>query len=131
MTRPGAGSGESKLETVISYLLITGVIISLVLVVVGIVLFYRNTGHLSLNLEDRNVYLHGRDFFSFLYELLSFKYTQDSAIFFMALGIAVLILTPYVRVIASAIYFGWRKDTKYALITLFVLIILTVSLVLH
>ncbi len=54
-----------------------------------------------------------------------------SAVFFITLGIVVLILTPYIRVIASVIYFGIRKDYKYVIITLFVLTALTISLYLH
>jgi len=49
----------------------------------------------------------------------------------MTLGVATLILTPFVRVIASALYFVWRKNTKYVLITAFVLVALTVSLASH
>jgi len=52
-------------------------------------------------------------------------------VFLMTLGIATLILTPFVRVIASALYFAWKRDTRYVLITAFVLVALTVSLALH
>jgi uncharacterized membrane protein len=45
--------------------------------------------------------------------------------------IAVLILTPYARVVMSVLYFIGRRDIKYTLITLFVLILLTLSLLLH
>jgi len=56
---------------------------------------------------------------------------NGSAILFMTAGIMVLILTPYIRVIASVIYFGWEKNFKYVLITLFVLVVVTLSLALH
>ena len=49
----------------------------------------------------------------------------------MTLGIALLILTPYARVILSVLYFIGRKDLKYILITLFVFILLTISLLFH
>ncbi len=49
----------------------------------------------------------------------------------MTAGVIVLMLTPYLRVVLSAAYFAWEKDAKYVLITLFVLIVLTLSLVLH
>ncbi len=49
----------------------------------------------------------------------------------MTLGIAILILTPYARVIMSILYFIGRKDMKYTLITLFVFILLTISLLFH
>ena len=43
MTSPGLGSGESKLETVVSYILIIGVVISVLLEIIGISLFYKHT----------------------------------------------------------------------------------------
>jgi uncharacterized membrane protein len=42
------GSGESKLETTISYLLIVGVVISLFLEVFGLILFYRSYANLNI-----------------------------------------------------------------------------------
>jgi uncharacterized membrane protein len=41
------------------------------------------------------------------------------------------LLTPYVRVILSAVFFTREKNFKYMMITIFVLIILTISLTLH
>lgn len=131
MTKTGLGSGESKLETIISYLLIIGVITSLVLETIGIVLFYHSYGHLNILLQDRAMFIHGQNFFSFIYGLFGGEYNQNSAILFMTLGIVALILTPYVRVIASALYFAWKRDAKYVVITVFVLIVLSVSLALH
>jgi uncharacterized membrane protein len=46
----------------------------------------------------------------------------------MTLGIAILMLTPYVRVILSVIHFSREKNVKYVLITFFVLALLTISL---
>jgi uncharacterized membrane protein len=47
------------------------------------------------------------------------------------LGIGVLLLTPYVRVLASLVYFATvERDPKYALFTAFVLAVLTYSLLL-
>ena len=42
-----------------------------------------------------------------------------------------MILTPFVRVIVSAMYFAWKRDARYVLITAFVLVALTISLALH
>jgi len=48
------------------------------------------------------------------------------------LGIAVLMLTPYVRVLASMLYFAFiERNTKYTLFTGFVLTTLTYSLLLR
>jgi uncharacterized membrane protein len=124
------GSGESKLETAISYLLIVGVIVSLVLELVGIVLLYRSYGNLAIS-QDPSLFIRGRDFFSFIYQQLAGSHQAGAGIFFMTAGIIVLILTPYVRLVASVVYFALEKNTKYVVITLFVLIVVTLSLTLH
>ena len=125
------GSGESKLETLISYLLIIGVILSLFLEVIGVVIFYRSHGHLNILLEDKAMFVHGENFFVFLAQWFKGGHTVNTALLFMTLGMVTLVLTPFVRVIASALYFAWKKDVKYVLITAFVLLVLTISLALH
>ena len=125
------GSGESKLETAISYLLIIGVVLSLALEIAGIAIFYKSHGNLDILLQDKAMFIQGRNFFSFLYLLFAGDSMQNTGVFLMTLGVATLILTPFVRVIASALYFAWRKDARYVLITAFVLIALTLSLALH
>ncbi len=124
------GSGESKLETAISYLFIIGVITSFVLEIMGIILFYHAYGQLGIS-QDKAMFIHGRDFFSFIYNQFKESHTEGSAILFMTAGIVILILTPYLRVILSAFYFAWERNFKYVLITLFVLAVVTISLVLH
>jgi uncharacterized membrane protein len=124
------GSGDSRLETIISILLITGVILSLLLEVAGVIMLYREYGTLTIS-RSPEMFVHGRDFFTFMFQQFSGKSTEGSAIQFMIAGIIVLILTPYIRVVASAIYFGWVKNIKFVVITLFVLIVLTLSMVLH
>ena len=125
------GSGESKLETTISYLLIVGVVLSLALEIAGIAIFYKSHGNLDILLQDKAMFIQGRDFFSFLYQIFAREPAQNTGIFLMTLGVAALILTPFVRVIASAMYFAWKRDTRYVLITAFVIIALTISLALH
>jgi uncharacterized membrane protein len=125
------GSGESKLETTISYLLIIGVALSLALEIAGIAIFYKSHGNLDILLQDKAMFIQGRDFFSFLYQLFARGPMQNTGIFLMTLGVAALILTPFVRVIVSAMYFAWKRDARYALITAFVLVAITVSLALH
>ena len=124
------GSGESKLETAISYLLIIGVVFSLILEAIGLILFYYSFANLNI-LENEVVFIRGNDFFSFVVTIFQGENMQNNAILFMTLGLVTLILTPYVRVITSVIYFAWEKNRKYLLVTLFVLVILTVSLALH
>lgn len=130
MTANRSGSGGPKLETSISYLLIVGVIVSLVLEIIGIIILYRSYGHLAIS-QDTSMFIQGHNFFSFIYEQFQGKHAEGSAILCLTAGIIVLILTPYIRVIASVIYFGWEKNIKYVLITLFVLAVVTLSLALH
>ena len=77
------------------------------------------------------MFLQGRNFFTLLSELLRETLTSYSTVRLMALGVAVLILTPYVRAVMSVAYFASRKNIKYTIITAFVLTLLTVSLVSH
>lgn len=121
---------ESKLGTIVSYLIIFGVAVSVVLEVVGIALYYGAYGTLEFS-SSPNVYITGENFFVFVIEKFSNLFVSESALLFMTLGIIVLILTPYTRAITSFIYFSWEKNSKYMLITLFVLVVLTISLLLH
>jgi len=128
MSKPG--DQLSGPESVISYILIIGVVASLVLIVAGLILYYLQ-GNLDIQLEKPEVYIQGNDFFTFLGGLLTGSFQTNKALYFMTLGIAVLILTPFIRVLASVLYFGVIRDAKYVVITLFVLIVLTISLSLH
>ncbi len=124
------GSGESRLETIISYLLITGVIASLVVLAIGIVMLAFSANGLAIS-QNAVMFIHGHDFFSFIYDQFQGKHADGTAILFITIGIIVLVLTPYLRVVASLAYFAWRKNAKYVVITLFVLVVVTLSLTLH
>jgi uncharacterized membrane protein len=124
------GSGDSKLETSISYLLITGIIISLVLEIVGLVILCFTNHSVAIS-QSEDVFIQGHDFFTFIAQQLWGNHSQGVGAQLITLGIIMLILTPFIRLIASVIYFGWRKNLKYVLITLFVLIVITLSLALH
>jgi uncharacterized membrane protein len=120
----------SKFERAISYLLIIGVILSLILEVIGIIVFYHVYGNLEIS-ENGRMFIHAENFFNFVYRLFEGAYAQDKAILIMVLGISILILTPYLRVIMSVFYFIRERNIQYIGITLFVLIILTISLITH
>lgn len=121
---------EVKLEALISYLLIIGVIVAVVLEVIGITLYYGSYGNVAYS-QAQNVYITGENFFAFVIERLQNLLVTENALTFMTVGIIVLVLVPFVRAIASCIYFAWEKNWKYVAITLFVLIVLTVSLAFH
>jgi uncharacterized membrane protein len=121
---------ESKFELAISYLLGIGVVTSLLLLGIGMILFHLDFGVWAIS-QKKALFLQEKDFFHFLWNFLRGQSHHEKAIWLMTLGIAILILTPYLRVILSILYFLTRKDKKYVFITLFVFILLTVSLLLH
>lgn len=77
------------------------------------------------------MYITGENFFAFVVERIQNLLITENAIAFMTAGIIVLVLVPFVRAIASCLYFAWEKNWKYVAITLFVLVVLTVSLAFH
>lgn len=125
-----AGEGEKRLEAIISYLLIAGVLLSLAFEVLGIILLYRTYPSLAIS-QDKAMFLSGQNFFAFLLHLDTERSSTGIAIRLMTLGVAVLLLTPYLRVMLSVLYFAFNKNLKYFVITLFVLLILTASLMMH
>jgi uncharacterized membrane protein len=130
MNAPQLGSGESKLETAISWLLIIGVIISLALEIAGIAVYYHAYGQLGIA-TDQSMFIRGKNFFSFVYDQFRSGQNSNAAARLMIAGIIVLILTPFARVAVSVLYFAREKNIKYVVITLFVLIVITISLLRH
>ena len=130
MTAERIDKREPKLESIISYLLIIGVMTSVVLEIIGLVLYFEAYGNLQVS-QAPNVYINGGNFFVFIIERLQNLFVSENAVLFLTLGIIILILTPYVRAIASLVFFAWEGNRKYVLITLFVLVVLTISLILH
>jgi uncharacterized membrane protein len=127
LTSSAAKGNESNFEQAISYLLGAGVVSSLVLVGTGIFFYYLDFGSLAIS-EKKALFLQEKDFFYFLYDLLRGGHSLGRALWTLTLGIAVLILTPYLRVLLSVFYFLREKDFKFFFITLFVFLILTLSL---
>jgi len=121
---------ESRFEKTIGYLLIVGVIISLILETIGVAMLYAAYRQIEIS-QDTSVFIKGHDFFTFILQQIESKYTEKSPFIVMTAGIIVLILTPYIRVIASVAHFAWERNWKYVLITLFVLVVVTLSLALH
>ena len=121
---------ESRFELTISYLLVTGVAISLLLEIAGVIAFYLTFRNLSVS-QNGDVFIQGHDFFTFTLKQLSGTAGQKLPFVLLTAGIVVLILTPYIRVVASVVHFMWEKDWKYVFITLFVLTVVTISLTLH
>ena len=130
MSGDALGSGETKLELIVSYLLIAGVAISVIFEAIGVALYYGAYGNVLVS-QDKSMFISGEDFFAFFAQQIQHLFATQNAVTFMALGIVVLMLTPFVRAVTSVLYFGWERNWKYVAITLFVLVVLTISLALH
>jgi uncharacterized membrane protein len=125
------GCGENKLETIISYWLLAGVVISVVLEVIGIIFYYSIYGNLNIMTANPSLFIHGQNFFTFLFSLIQVENQKNLAVFFLTLGMLTLILTPYVMVIIAFIYFFWKRNFRYMLVTAIVVTIISVSLSVH
>jgi uncharacterized membrane protein len=122
---------EEGLERVISYILMVGVAVSVVVELVGMVNYYYMNGNLEITFQP-GLALKGTNIFSYagatIFELFTGGWTPYS---FLGLGVVLLLMTPYVRVWASVIYFSLVKNIKYVFITGIVLVILTASMLAH
>jgi uncharacterized membrane protein len=116
------------MEGLVGYILLTGILLSVALLAVGFVWRWLRVG--NLRFEHSIV---GMNFFEFISSALR---QMASRAFrprlFLNMGIAVLMLTPFVRVLASVFYFAFvEHNWKYTLFTAFVLTVLTYSLFLR
>jgi uncharacterized membrane protein len=115
-------------EIIVGYILLVGVLVSMVLVTAGLIWHWIATGDLGLNYP-----LGGMNLFEFV--LVDVRQVAANAVrprVLVNLGIAVLMLTPYARVLASMLYFAFvERNGKYTLFTGFVFSVLTYSLFLQ
>ncbi len=127
-----SGKGQSDhpfdMESLVGYILLTGVLLSVVLLTVGFVWRWVRVG--NLRFEHSIV---GMNFFEFLRSTLRQMASQAfRPRLLLNMGIAVLMLTPFVRVLASVFYFTFAEHNwKYTFFTGFVLAVLTYSLFLR
>ncbi len=122
--------GKRGLESLVSTTLRLGVVVSLVIEVIGIGSYVLGGGTLTISFGSE-WQTGGRDFFAYAKQV-AFSLGQGvNSISLIALGIIVLMITPYIRVVTSVIYFVVENNPKYALISLFVLTVLTISLIAH
>ena len=113
----------------ISWILIIGVVASVVFESLGLVLNYASTRSLTLTISPE-WHVQAPNFFSFVASAIPSALAGVSAVSLVTVGVILLMLTPYVRVVASVIYFALQKDYRYLGITLLVLAIITTSLLL-
>ena len=120
--------GHFDMEVLVGYILFVGVLLSVALIVIGLFWHWLSEGELELKYP-----LRGTNLFAFLLILSKQLLTGTfHPRLLVSLGIAVLLLTPLVRVIASMVYFSVvLHNWKYTAFTGFVTAVLTYSLFLR
>ncbi len=116
------------MEILVGYILLIGVLISVALLAIGFIWRWERSG----NLRFQHTIV-GMNFFEFVSASLRQMASRELRPRVMLnMGIAVLMLTPFVRVLASVFYFALvQRNWKYTLFTGFVLSVLTYSLFLR
>lgn len=120
-------SGSQTLASGISWILRAGVVVSLVLEAAGILLNYASTAGSSLSPSGVWQAKAG-NFFVYIAATLGSATSGITSFNLVALGIVVLMLTPYIRVIAAFVYYVVERDWKYVGITAFVTAVITLGL---
>jgi len=119
---------QFEMDMLVGYILLDGVLLSLGLIIAGLVWRVFRTGSLA---EDYQIV--GMNLFQFVIEEI--RLAAHGAVrprLLVNLGIVVLMITPFIRVAASVVYFIVAlKNWKYALFTAIVLTVLTYSLFLR
>ena len=118
-------AARSNIETVVGYILLGGVLLSVALIAGGLAWHWVTTGQLQFE-----YLVGGMDLARFITtDLQQLIVGPIHPRYLINLGIAVLILTPYVRILASVLYFAFvARNWKYTLFTASVLGVLTYSL---
>ena len=116
------------MESLVGSVLLGGVLLSAGLLIAGLVWHWATTDHLGLEYAVTGV-----NFFQFLLaDIHQALWGVLRPRLLVSLGLAVLMVTPYVRVLASILYFALvERNWKYTLFTGFVFTVLTYSLFLR
>ena len=120
--RQPAGEPHFDMEGFIGYILLGGVLLSMTLVIVGLGWNWVATGNLGVAHMVKGTNL--LRFLTAIAHGASLSKSQPDLL--VNLGIGVLMLTPYLRVLGSTLYFAFAlRSFKYTVFTCFVLCILT------
>ena len=119
---------SATMDVMVGCVLLGGVVVSVVLLVAGLAWHWIKTGQLGAEFEIANMNL-----FQFLVaEIHGVAAGAIRPRLLIGLGIAALLLTPYLRVAASLTFFVFvEHNWKYSAFTGFVLAVLTYSLFLR
>lgn len=119
---------EAAMDVLVGYVLLIGVLLSMALIALGVIWRFFNTGQLGMDYT-----IAGMNFFEFVLE--DIRLMVSGALrprLLVSLGIAALMLTPFVRVFASMLFFAIvEHNWKYTAFTAFVFAVLTYSLFLR
>lgn len=110
-------------ELVISYVLRGGVLLSALIILIGVVAFYRNYLSNAGNASSIAAFPHTLG-------SVGAGVAHGDPLAIIVLGLLVLLATPFARVAVSIFAFALERDWRYVAITSFVLFILIVSFVL-
>lgn len=114
---------DTDMQTIIGWILRTGVIVSIAIVIFGGVLYiYRHGGQVADYHTFQNVPVFVRGIGNIVVNIFNFR---GQAI--IQFGILMLIATPVMRVVFAAIGFALEKDRLYVFISLLVLFIIFAS----
>ena len=124
-TGPSADARETRMDTLIGYVLVGGVTLCVLLIVAGIAWHWIRTGHAEVRYPIARMNL-----FEFVVaDVQQVASGEFRPRLLVSLGIAALLLTPYLRVTVSLAFFALaERNWKYSLFTGFVLAVLTYSL---
>jgi uncharacterized membrane protein len=119
---------QLEMDVLVGYILLGGVLLSMALIIAGLFWKLIQTGGVRLEYE-----LAGMNLFQFVVsEIHLAALGQIRPRLLINMGIVVLMLTPFFRVLASVVYFlVVLRNWKYTVFTLFVLLVLTGSLFLR
>lgn len=125
---PSLRAAHFDMDVLVGSILQIGVLVSMALIAFGVVWRLLQSGSLGFDYS-----ITGMNFFEFvlsdLQQMLAGTFRPR---LFANLGLATLMLTPYVRVFASMLYFALaERNPKYTLFTGFVFVVLTYSLFLR
>jgi uncharacterized membrane protein len=119
---------QAAMDVLIGYVLLGGVVLSVALIVAGLVWHWIATGRLGIEYTIPKMNL-----FEFVAaEFRDFVGGQFRPRYLVSLGITALLLTPYLRVLTSLLFFAFvAHNWKYSVFTGFVFAMLTYSLFLR
>lgn len=122
---PPTDSRSARMEVLIGDILLAGVLISAFLIIAGLLWDWQTTGNLDLNYR-----LSGTNLLAFVVAAAGqFLSPGERGQALVSLGVGVLLLTPFARVLASVLFFAFgERNWKYTVFTAMVLAILTYSL---